>query len=71
MAYKSWKCSRAARRSAVRFRFDVPPIRVLYKLLYLTPRIARSTAVVNSGFYRFIELFSRKTLVAPLGFLLE
>lgn len=31
----------ALRRSVVRFRFDVPPTRVLYKLHYLTPRIAR------------------------------
>lgn len=35
----------ALRRSVVRFRFDVPPIRVLYRLHYLTPRIARSIVV--------------------------
>lgn len=46
----------ALRRSAVRFLFDVPPIRVLYKLLYLTLRIARSITVVNLSFYIYRAL---------------
>lgn len=62
----------ALRRSAVRFRFDVPPIRVLYKLLYLTPRIAWSIARRQPGFLRLSSSsLERETPVAPLEFYLN